>query len=135
MRLPGEQPLSATDFFGRRTTLATAIASKIFGLNTKAVSLQDVQQLGLIRLQSQVDELSKQLVRVQRSGITNAQKQVETGKIVEKIEQVVRQTLTKFGIKNVDPKSPSINQTRALVDDEKSNVLPRFPGVPPRIGN
>lgn len=101
VQLPGETPISAFDFFGRRTTLTTAIASKIFGLQTKAISLQEVQLIGGIQFQSQIDELSKQLVRTQMSGITESQKEVQTGIITGKIMELTEKFLTRLGMGNL----------------------------------
>lgn len=112
-QLPGEAPLNPEDFFGRRRTLGTAIASKVFGINVKSVSLRELKQLGLMDFDKQMGTLSAALVRLQRSGLTDAQKQVEQAKVVEKMKELGRATKQK--ISRISPQEPTfIDDARIL---------------------
>ena len=89
MQLPGEEPISATDFFGHERSLNAAILSKLAGLNIKGAALRDLQQVKTIELRRQIEELSSQLVRAQRSGITDPQKQAATERIADRLRTVM----------------------------------------------
>ena len=113
-QLPGEAPLNPEDFFGRRRTLGTAIASKVFGINVKSVSLRELKQLGVMDLDRQMGILSAVLVRIQRSGLTDAQKQVEQAKVVEKMKELGRATKQK--ISRVSPQEPTFIDDAGILE-------------------
>lgn len=89
IQLPGEQPISPTDYFGHRRDIVNTIESKILGLNVKGAALRELQQVKMIEFRRQIDELSSQLVRSQKSGITDPQKRATADRITERLKSVI----------------------------------------------
>jgi hypothetical protein len=89
--LLGEKPLSPTDFFGRQQTLATVIASKVFGLSVKNVSLSDVQRIGGIKFQQALRGLSSEIYSIRRQDLPDETKRNEIDHVNKKIQALMKE--------------------------------------------
>jgi hypothetical protein len=110
-QLKGEAPMSATDFFGRRVTLGTVIASKIFGINIKEVRVQDVERLGLMKLDSGVKELIGGLIKIERGGFTEPQQKEKSEQTIDKLNELVNDTMERLGL------GTPAQKRRGLIED------------------
>jgi hypothetical protein len=93
---PGEAPMPLADFYGRTRSLGAVIASKIFGIDIKQVSLNDVRMAGALEIDRIKDDLARESARIVMSHITKPQKEAELLKIGEKykaLEDEVRKRL------------------------------------------
>ncbi len=102
-QLIGEAPIPSADYFGRQRTLGATIASKLLGIDVKNVSVQDMQRVGVLELQKQLDELGRSMAAIARSSITPAQKQNELRVYEEKYKALASEIEKKLGMSESAP--------------------------------
>jgi len=91
-----EEPISKSDYLGRQRGALAVVASKIFGLNVKDVSLMDLKRFGLLEFQDRMAELNKKMARTARQQITPAQKDTQIKKLMDQYRALVEKTKEHF---------------------------------------
>jgi len=97
-QIPGEQPLSPTDFLGRQSTPGSVAAAKLGGINVKKVSLEDSVRLFDLRVGRKMRALSQKMSKILNSGVSKPQKEMELVKI-QRQQQVVLDEATELHAK------------------------------------
>jgi hypothetical protein len=96
--LIGEEPMAKEDFIGRRRSLGPTIASKLFGVDIKTISTQDVIRTGSIHMAALNSELQKEVTRIGRIKISQSQKEEELQIIKQKYKALEVEIRRTFGL-------------------------------------
>jgi hypothetical protein len=74
------------------------IASKIFGIDIKQVSMQDIRMAGALEIDRIKDDLARESARIAMSKITKPQKDAELAKLVPKYKALEDEVRKKLGM-------------------------------------
>lgn len=110
-----EAPIPAADYLGRTRDLGATIASKIFGIDVKNLSIEDIFRTGEIHINLLKQELGREKGRIARMQISDEQKDALIDRLMLKYEGLEREIERTFGLDRppvIESPAPAVRPSR-----------------------